>query len=108
MKIMDAARAMLRMGTAPPAAQESTPPAHDARAAYLDWHRRWREREREIQQRTGNPAWRARSRIALDLEPCPPLPDGVRLDLAALAAGVPQFTPDGDLITINGPKERSP
>lgn len=57
----------------------------DARAdLYTDvaaWHAEWRARERRIQKRIGNPAWRAKSRIALDMPPCPNGP-GVRIAIS--------------------------
>lgn len=49
------------------------------RRAHQAWHEEWRRREQAIQKQLGDPAWRARSRIALDLPPCPPHPNHIRI-----------------------------
>lgn len=64
-------------GTAQKAAEFLTRDARKAarRKAFRDWHEAYRAEEIAIGERLGIPGYRAHSRIAVGLGPCPPNPD---------------------------------
>lgn len=46
------------------------------RLSYAQWHEEWRRREQAIRVKLGIPGYKAHSRIAVGLPPCPPPPSG--------------------------------